>query len=265
MSELTTDYGLRADDNSFSKLETVTMPNQIGNKVATMNQQGFMRIDLDSYSKQWISEAKSSDKPFLEIGAAYGEASIIALEGGATVISNDVDMKHLTVIRNRARKDLHSNLYLNCASVPNDINIPNDSIGGVLFCRVGHFFTAEEMQDTLVKIYNMLTKGGGLFFVSVSPYHYSLANDFLPIFLEKKANGEKNPGYVHNMKQYMPLKESAKYVPEFLNAWDVDIMSKLLEVNGFEIKQSGLFDYDKNNSQGKGFTGIHAIKPLRIG
>ncbi len=260
MIETKDKYGIRATDIYFEKLPSTPMPKQRGDKVVTLNQQGFMRIELDQFSRQWIEEATKSSHPFLEIGAAYGQASVEAVENGALIIANDIEIKHLGVIRNRVNKKYHKNLYLNCGSFPDEVDIPDNSIGGVLCCRVSHFFTTEQMLMSLYKIYEMLVPGGSLFFVSVSPYHYTLRDKFLPIFLDRKESGDNNPGYIDNMKQYMPLPESAEYVPEFLNTFDVDTITKLMKINNFEIIEGRLFDYSKNNSQGKGFTGVWAKK-----
>lgn len=254
------EYGIRADNSFFNTIRRVSMPKQKGNKVVTLNNQGFMRVEIDEFSQKWINQAITSDHPFLEIGAAYGQASVVALEGGATIISNDIEMKHLSIIKDRVSANLQKKLYLNCNSFPDKIEIPHNSLGGVLFCRVGHFFTEERMQDSLNKIHQMLVSGGGLFFVSVSPYHYTLEQEFLPIFLERKERGDKNPGYIDNMKKYMPSPESSNFIPEFLNAWDVSTILKLLKNNNFAIKEAKLFDYSENNSKGKGFTGIEAYK-----
>jgi SAM-dependent methyltransferase len=256
----TKNYGLRADDTSFCEFKSVSMPEQKGDKIVTMNNQGFMRVELDPFSQKWINEASQNQYPFLEIGAAYGQASIKALKKGATIIANDIEMLHLAIIRNRVSAKFHKKLYLNCNAFPEGVELQDSSIGGVLFCRVGHFFTTEKMLESLKKIYNILVPGGSLYFTSVSPYHYTFAQDFLPRFLERKKRGEANPGYIENMKQYMPSFESTQFVPEFLNAWDIDTISKLLKISKFNIIEKRLFDYSKNNSNGKGFTGVQAIK-----
>lgn len=257
---ITKKYGIRSDDLFFQNISQVSMPKQKGNKVVTLNNQGFMRVELDKFSRKWINQAVISNHPFLEIGAAYGQASVAAIEGGATIISNDIEMKHLSIIKDRIAPNLQKKLYLNCNSFPDEIDIPDNSLGGVLFCRVGHFFTEDNMIDSLKKIHKILIPGGSLFFVSVSPYHYTLAKEFLPIFLERKKNGDKNPGYIHNMKKYMPSPKSSDFVPDFLNAWDVSTISKLLKINNFEIITGEYFDYSQNNSQGMGFTGVEACK-----
>jgi hypothetical protein len=258
--KITKEYGMRADDSFFQTEKPVFMPKQKGNKVVTLNNQGFMRVELDEFSRKWVSEAITSGYPFLEIGAAYGQASVMALEGGATIIANDIEMEHLRVIKDRVSVDLQKKLYLNGNSFPDKIDIPDNSLGGVLFCRVGHFFTEEKMLDSLKKIHDMLAVGGSLFFVSVSPYHYTLLKDFLPVFLERKKRGDKNPGYIDNMKKYMPSPESSIFIPNFLNAWDISTISRLLKINSFKINRAELFDYSQNNSQGKGFVGIEARK-----
>lgn len=251
-------YGIRADDEYFVNTPKLEMPAQESDKVVTLNNQGFMRVELDNFSRLWIKYASENKLPCLEIGAAYGQASIAALELGGTIIANDISPEHLIILRNRVDSSLHKRLFLNNSSFPEELELLNNSIGHVLFCRLGHFFTNETLIRCFNIIYECLALKGRLFYVGISPYHYTLRDRFLPIFLKRKVNNEKNSGYIDNMREYIP--RSFDKIPMFMNCFDEDTFTNLIKETNFIIKEITLFDYRRNNSNGKGFLGVELIK-----
>lgn len=253
-----TEYGIKADDEYFLNAPKLEMPNQESDKVVTLNNQGFMRVELDNFSQSWIKASSQSKLPCLELGAAYGQATLGALKLGGTIIANDISPEHLIILRSRVDSKLHKNLFLNNDSLPTELNFPNNSIGNILFCRLGHFFTDEMLIESFNKAYKWLTPRGKIFFVALSPYHYTLREHFLPIFKKRRDNNKKNLGYIENMKEFIP--RSSDKIPEFMNCFDEDSFSNLIQETKFTIKEVTLFDYSSRNSDGKGFIGAELIK-----
>ena len=134
-------------------------------RILTLNQTGFMKIDLDPISKEFINSAKKSNLPVLEIGAAYGAASIELLKSGASVIANDIDMRHLMLLKDQVPKHCYKNLYLNNQHFPTTTDFPENFFSHILCCRVAHFLTPTEMEIALDKIAKWLAPEGRLFFV----------------------------------------------------------------------------------------------------
>lgn len=254
-------FGVRADDSEYLKeLSHIQMPVQKGTKITTLNQQGFMRVDLDPLSLLWVENAINSELPFLELGAAYGHTTLKALEGGATVIANDISEEHLAIIRNQSAPNLRDKLYLNHASMPHEINMEDNILGGVLMCRVGHFFTAQEIHDSFKKIYNWLVPGGKLYFIATSPYHHMFLDSFADSFHEKLENGDDTAGYFHGLKEMLP--EVAEYIPNFMHLFNEESITRFIKPHGFTISNCKLFDYEAQNSKGRGFVAMEATKPI---
>src|ERR1700733_7300992 len=81
--------------------------------------------------------AKTSALPVVDIGAAFGVASIAALKGSTCpVIADDIGIENLFVLRNVTEETYRDRLYLNGKRFPQELDFPAESIGGVLICRV---------------------------------------------------------------------------------------------------------------------------------
>ena len=61
----------------------------------TMNQTGFMFEILDEYADDFIQFAGQTDQPVLDLGCAYGVATIAALKAGGRVTACDLEQQHL--------------------------------------------------------------------------------------------------------------------------------------------------------------------------
>ena len=71
---------------------------------------------------------------------------VAALSNGAEVIANDVDGRHLDILRERAVKRLRARLTLMPGSFPDGIDFVPGSLGAVLICRVMHFFDGPTIE-----------------------------------------------------------------------------------------------------------------------
>lgn len=257
-----TAFGIKASDQALHALPHINMPAQKGDKIVTLNKQGFMKVEMDNVSLAFIEHAKNSTLPVLEIGAAYGAAAIPALDHGATVIANDISDEHLAILYRRAKPTQLSQLYLNNNRFPGEMNLPAESLGAVLACRVAHFLTGDEMAEGLKKVYDWLAPGGKLYFVTLSPYHHILRETFLPIYLQRVEDGEEWPGIVPNLQE-LASPEEAKDLPTFLHVFDEPIIRARMQKIGFEVEQVDLLDYSSMNSDGRGYIGVVAVKPKK--
>src|ERR1700741_2662682 len=70
--------------------------------VRNLNNMGYMTSGLARYSRKFVAFAAETGRPCLDVGAAYGVATLAALEAGARVISNDIEPRHLEILRERA-------------------------------------------------------------------------------------------------------------------------------------------------------------------
>src|SRR5687767_8746618 len=77
--------------------------------VETKNKKGFT-YTLTSFGKAFINAAAKASKPVMDIGAAYGVATLPALLTGAKVIAVDIEDKHLLSIANSVDGPLKNQL-----------------------------------------------------------------------------------------------------------------------------------------------------------
>ena len=78
--------------------------------VPTLNDKGFMFEVLDGFADEFIRMSGSPDDEVLDIGCAYGVATISALKMGARVTACDMDQRHLEILKSRTPEDTHSRL-----------------------------------------------------------------------------------------------------------------------------------------------------------
>ncbi len=253
-----TEFGVKASEINIGDIPEQTAPNQIRDEIPTMNKFGYMKEEFDEFSFEFIKFAKNKDDIFLELGTAYGWIVRNALKEGIKIIASDIESEHLLILLQETKKEYLENLYLNQGRFPDEINLPNESIGAVLTSRMFHFLDERDVDLGFRKIHNWLKPEGKLFFTSLSPYNYTLRDDFLQIFKARAEEGVKWCGIVDNMTQQAP--EHAEYLNDFLHAFDVPQLEKLLPSYGFKIDKIKLFDYGNNDSNGIGHVGFVATK-----
>ena len=57
--------------------------------VKTLNNMGFMTVDLDEFSREFVGFAAECQDPVFDIGCAYGNVVLPALRGGARVLPSE--------------------------------------------------------------------------------------------------------------------------------------------------------------------------------
>ena len=217
----------------------------VDNLIVTLNKQGYMLTSLHEYSQAFVDFSAIAPGPVLDIGAGYGVASIPALERGAHVIANDIDNRHLEILKKIAPKSCKDKLELKIGKIPGEVNFSENSLGAVLASGVLHFLCGEELEKAIDQIYKWLKPGGKLFFASTTPYA-QLYHKFLPLYLERKKAGQKWPGFIENIVQYTP--EIAHEIPETINLLDIDILESIFLKAGFHIEKIGFFNISDNDN-----------------
>ena len=183
--------------NNFS------MPSSENGFVPTLNKQGYMATTLDYYMKQFISYAKSCKKPVVDIGAAYGIATIPSLETGANVIAVDLDERHLAILEERVPHELKNQLTIKCCSFPEELHFNRNSIGAFLIARVVHFFSPVRLEKSVSLLYDWLAPEGKVFLTAETPY-LSNWESFIPIYEQRCVIGHPWLGYVDDVMKFAP-------------------------------------------------------------
>jgi len=231
--------------------------------VPTLNDKGFMFEVLDEYADEFIRQSAATNDEALEIGCAYGIATIAALEAGARITACDMDARHLEVLQSRVREGLRENLTLLTGMLP-DIDLPENHFGTLLCSRVLHFLPGDEIEHSVRNMYRWLKPGGQLFLVADTPF--GIWRNFIPTWEKNLAAGERWPGHMEKPINYLPYKPSSDDIgPPLMNLLDPELLTRTCEEAGFQIQRAGFIDRsdfgDKGRMDGRENSGVSAIKP----
>ncbi len=237
-------------------------PDKMGQLIPTLNQQGFMTTVLDPYTNVFIRSLSGSKDPVLEIGTAYGIATLAMLNNNINVIANDLEKQHLDILKDNVPEE-RSHLIEYRSGDFRNLAIANNSLAGILTIRVLHFFSGDIIEKSLQQFYQWLKPGGQLCLVVDSPYMKHL-NRLLPIFEQRLAQGEEWPGHFDNYHDLLDVKYKDK-LPDFMNLQSIETLKRATEKQGFQVKKIGFCerpDYpDDVRLDGRENVGIICIKP----
>ncbi len=238
-------------------------PESSGLFVPTLNQMGYMTTQLDFYSLAFVDYASKVQAPALEIGAAYGVATLAALAKGARIICNDLSTAHLLCVQKAAlaqHLDI-SKLYLMPGDIRSDISLPAHFLSAILICRVLHFFNGPQIESFLAKAYQWLKPGAKIFIVAETPY-LGFLSSFISKYEKNVRLGLKWPGYIQNVKDYI----TDPHLPKMINSMDVFILKRVLLEQGFIIEKIDFIDRsdfpEARRLDGRESVGVVAYKPM---
>jgi hypothetical protein len=226
--------------------------------IKTLNKMGFMTEWIDPYTADFIDFSIKAPGPCLEIGAAYGIATLKVLDKGAFIVANDLSADHLKILSEKA--SCNKNLVLIPGKFPKNLNFCEQSLGAVLSSRVFHFFPGKLIDSGLKLIFKWLRPNGKLFFISETPYLNDYKN-FIPVFEKRKSRKVRWPGVIKDVSVYS---SRAAQIPSFLNLLDPDILNAALQRAGFSVEKIGTIarpDYPADLTlDGRESVGAIAIK-----
>ena len=243
--------------------DSVQMPTPEANGfVKTLNNMGYMTSTLDVYSKAFAEFSPQGPGPALDIGAAYGVATLAALNNGARVIANDIDARHLEILADRAPKTDRIRLDLVPGAFPDGLELPADSLGSILICRVMHFFNGPTLERAAAKLHDWLAKGGKIFIVAETPYLKNFAA-FTPTYEARRAAGALWPGFIDDVMAIAP--ERGASLPPQMHLLDPEVLSRVFTHAGFVVEKAATFarpDFPEDiQLDGRESVGLIARKP----
>lgn len=247
------------DANSSSP--AMPQPEQ-GGLVRTLNRMGYMTSALDVYSQAFVEFAAAAPGAALEIGAAYGVATLEALKRGAQITANDLDPRHLDILTARVPAAWRGNLRTQAGAFPDALTFPDGSFGAVLVCRVMHFFDGPTLERAARRLFNWLMEGGKVFVVAETPYIRNF-REIIPQYEARRLAGDPWPGYFANVHKITPHR--AATLPACMHLLDVDVLSRVFTAEGFHIERAATFgrpDFpDDLRLDGRESVGLIAVKP----
>lgn len=236
--------------------------------VATMNDTGFMFEVRDRFADAFIEEAgrlgRDGGQPVLEVGCAYGVSTIPALEAGARITAADLDQRHLDILRGKVPQHLLGNLELVAGALPH-IDFEESKYRAILCSRVLHFLEGDDVDRSVRKMARWLTPGGRLYLVADTPY--GIWRRKIPEFEAGKASGERWPGMMIGLHNYLPSRGVVKPIekPPFMNVLDPDLLARTCTESGLTVIDAAFIprpDFKGlGGMDGRENAGVIAIRP----
>ena len=191
----------------------------------TRNKTGWTSNVPNELSQLFIAYSASATLPVLDIGAAFGVATIPALAAGATVLANDSDPDHLATLEGLTPPELRPQLRLLPSRFPHYLNLPAQSLDAVHASNIFHFLTGDELEAGFQKIAAWLAPGGRLFVQAGTPYQQPFAA-LAPLYEARVAAGDPWPGWVEDARAISTHKKLSQ-IPRSLHLLDEAVLRRL--------------------------------------
>ncbi|GAT33254.1 polyketide synthase PksJ [Terrimicrobium sacchariphilum] len=230
--------------------------------IPTDDNMGIMTRELGPAAREFVALSKSATRPLLDIGAAYGNATLPALKNGATVVAVDLSPTELAILQQSAGAEEQKRLVVMPARFPEELSLLDASVAGVLGGQVLHFLDGPRLEEALGRIYRWLIPGGQLFAITITP-SLSYYRKYWDEFHARKARGDRWPGVLNPKEVASP--EWRDRLPDMIHLFDKDILGRAVREAGFEIESLEYFCFenfpDKHRTDGREFLSLTAMKP----
>ncbi len=226
-------------------------------RLQSLNKRGAVTAKPDYATVEFLKYAKG--KSVLEIGGAYGSVMLTALHQSKDTkyTLSDLDERHLFIASKRLAEEIRENKLSNGSKLNSnsanqvqfiqvDITKSQDvnNIGtyeAIFVGRVLHYLTPEQIEMSVKHLFLLLKPAGRIFVVAITPY-VKRYESFIPEYERRIAAGEKNPGFVRSLRDYLnendkvTTKEQKKNIADdpffFL---DDKVLRAIFEKNGFKV------------------------------
>jgi len=227
--------------------------------VPTLNNTGWMTEGLDEVSQAFVAYAATTAGECLDLGCAYGVATLPALAGGARVLACDMEPRHLEILAQRVPPADRARLRCQPGMMP-AVDFPPGSFDAILCARALHFLKGGDIGLTVLRMHAWLKPGGRIFLVADSPYTgpwYKQAK----VYEERKAAGCPWPGYVEDYRALLPPTSNPADHPTFINPLDPDILARVARAARFEVLEARWLKGAMAGSPERTHAGIIARRP----
>ena len=208
-------------------------------RIPTHNRTGWASNQLNEVSELFVAFCRGAKLPVLDIGAAFGIASLAALKTGATVIANDLEPGHLSAISHAANPEDSRRLILIPGRFPRQLKFAEASLSAVHASNVFHFLTGPQIEQGFSAIAHWLTPGGKLFVQASAPWQQPF-QAFVPVFQSRRESGVDWPGWMENTSQYSTHRKLSQ-IPAGIHLLDDLTLRRCAEAAGLAVEAAWLY------------------------
>jgi SAM-dependent methyltransferase len=232
----------------------------------TKNRMGWASAELNTVSRMFVEYCMTELGPadtVLDIGAAFGVASLAALVTGVRVVANDLDAAHLAELDKRVSDEERTRLELKAGRFPKEIGFDDGTLAAVHASNVFHFLRGRELDGGMRAIERWLCPGGKLFVQAATPFQ-SPFEAFLPEYARRVEAGLKWPGWIEKVSVYSTHKKIS-LMPRSVHLLDEHVLRRMAEDAGLVVEEVWLYrraDLPKSlHLDERESVGLVAIKP----
>lgn len=205
----------------------------------TANRMGWTSNQLNTISRRFVEDCARPGSVALDIGAAFGIATLPALAAGAHVFANDLDPSHLHRLRDATPPADLPRLTLLPGRFPRALRLPEASLTAVHASNVFHFLTGRQMELGLASCFHWL-RPGGRFFLQVATPFQSPFERFLPLYAQRLAANDPWPGWIANVRDISDHGQLSQ-LPKSIHLLDLPIAERAFLHAGFAIEEAFLY------------------------
>lgn len=230
--------------------------------IPTDNAMGIMTEELSPAAEAFVALAGTARRPLLEIGAAYGNATLPALAAGATVIANDLSSSELEVLTSAVPASDLRRLVPVPARFPDELRLAENSLTGVLAAQVLHFLDGPTLERAFAAVHGWLEPGGAFFVLVMTP-SLSYYRRLRPAYEERAARGERWPGMFDPRTVVPP--EWQQRLPAMVHLFEKDVLQRCAAGAGFVVETMEYFCFRRfpaqHRTDGREYIAMTARKP----
>lgn len=230
--------------------------------IPTDDRMGVMTEELSPAAQAFTDAAARAARPLLEVGAAFGNATLPALRAGATVIANDLSASELGVLASAAPAEDRKRLVLLPARFPEQVRLGEASLSGVLAALVLHFLDGPAVELAFRNVQSWLEPGAA-FYVAVMTPSLSFYRQLRPEYERRARAGERWPGLFDPRTVAPP--DWKDRLPSMVHLFEADVLRRCAEEAGFSVERLDYYCYqrmaDRHRTDGHEFLSLIARRP----
>ena len=236
----------------------------------TVNNRGFMFHKLTRASQSFIDFSKTTDKPVLDIGCAYGNVVLPILKHRKQIVAVDMEALHLELLKQKVSPEQLPYLTIIQGDFPEETHFNGEHFSAAHLSYILHFLPGKKILQGLKKLHAALQDGGKLYINACTPFTHLIKQK--DEYEQRVASGIEWPGEMGSefLNQDVFDKTPKATRPDFVHFLDANVLGDAIEKTGFSIEESYYFDVETPpqhphifGGDGKGLLSIIATKKAK--